>query len=72
MLIAQDEGNFYRIPADNRDLNYNKFFDEGRHELSTVQAYNSQNTNQLDVPEMKNMLAKLDFIKKVLAGEEPL
>ena len=35
----------------------------------TVQAYNSQNTNQLDVPEMKNMLAKLDFIKKVLAGE---
>jgi UDP-glucose 4-epimerase len=69
MLVARDEGDYYRIPADNRDLNYEKFFDEGSRELSSVEDYNSHNTNRLDVSGMKDLLLKLQFIKKISAGE---
>ena len=72
MLIAQDEGDYYRIPADNRDLNYEKFFEEGSKELSTFDDYNSHNTHRLDVNEMKQLLLKLDFIRKVVAGERAI
>jgi len=69
MLVARDESEYYRIPADNRDLNYEKYFDEGSKELSAVEDYNSHNTYRLNVDEMKRLLLKLDFIKKIAAGE---
>ncbi len=65
MLKAEDMGNFYRIPADNRDLNYNKFFDEGK-SMDSVENYNSSNTDQLNVDEMKNKLLNLKYIKEQL------
>ena len=68
MLAAEDQGDYYRIPADNRDLNYEKYFDEGSRELSGVEDYNSHNTQQLDVEGMKNLLLKLDFMRKVSSG----
>lgn len=64
MIKAEDMGNFYRIPADNRDLNYNKFFSEGKGHISEFEDYNSQNTQQLEVPEIKTLLKELDFIKR--------
>ncbi len=65
MLKAEDMGNFYRIPADNRDLNYNKFFDEGK-SMDSVENYNSSNTDQLNVDEIKNKLLNLKYIKEQL------
>jgi len=65
MLVAKDEGSYYRIPADNRDLNYNKYFDEGSKELSKVEDYNSHNTHRLGVEEMTQLLLKLDFFKNI-------
>lgn len=70
MLVARDEGDYYRIPADNRDLNYEKFFDEGSRELSTVEDYNSHNTQRLDVAGMKDLLLKLEFVRAISAGEK--
>ena len=70
MLAAEDQGEYYRIPADNRDLNYEKYFDEGSRELSGVEDYNSHNTEQLDVDGMKKLLLKLDFMQKIAAGEQ--
>lgn len=70
MLVAHDEGDYYRIPADNRDLNYEKFFDEGSRELSDVRDYNSHNTHRLDVEGMKKLLLKLEFVRKISAGEK--
>ena len=70
MLVAHDEGGYFRIPSDNRNLNYEKYFDEGSQELSSFQDYNSHNTDRLDVEGMKALLMKLDFIKqRVLFGE---
>ena len=70
MLAAEDQGEYYRIPADNRDLNYEKYFDKGSRELSGVEDYNSHNTEQLDVEGMKKLLLKLDFMQKIAAGEQ--
>lgn len=58
-----DMGNYFRIPADNRDLNYDKFFVEGEEELSVIEDYHSHNTTRLDVESMKKLLLKLDIIK---------
>lgn len=69
MLVAYDEGNYYRIPADNRDLNYEKYFEEGSMELSQFEDYNSHNTHRLNIDEMKQLLLKLDFIRKITPGE---
>ena len=66
MLVAQDEGEYYRICADNRDLNYEKFFDKGSKDVSKVDDYNSHNTKRLNINEMKNLLLKLDFINEAL------
>lgn len=68
MFIAQEQGNYYRIPADNRDLNYSKFFEDGDVDLSAVEDYNSHNTDRLDVEGMKNLLRKLDFIVDIENG----
>lgn len=59
---AEDIGRYYRIPADNRDLNYANFYSEGEIDMNTIEDYHSHNTNRLDVEEMKALLLKLDFI----------
>lgn len=68
MFVAHDQGNYYRVPADNRDLNYSKYFEEGQKDLSSVVDYNSHNTERLDVEGMKQLLRKLDFIKEIESG----
>ena len=64
MAKAEDMGNYFRIPADNRDLNYDKYFVEGQEEVSVIEDYHSHNTSRLDVDEMKKLLLKLDFVRK--------
>lgn len=68
MSHAEDLGGYYRIPADNRDLNYNKYFVEGEERLSLAQDYNSHNTQRLTVPEIKEKLLSLDYIQQELKG----
>ena len=68
MFSAIDQGSYYRIPADNRDLNYAKYQDEGERNLSTVEDYNSHNTDRLNIDEMTALLHKLDFISQIAAG----
>lgn len=68
MFVAEDQGEFYRVPADNRDLNYSKYFEEGEKDLSKVEDYNSHNTERLDIEGMKQLLRKLDFIREIEAG----
>lgn len=67
---AQDLGKYYRVPADNRDLNYNNYFVSGKVEVSQAQDYNSSNTTQLSVPEIVALLKNLpeiqDDIKSVI------
>jgi UDP-glucose 4-epimerase len=63
MAKAIDMGNYFRIPCDERDLNYNKFFVEGEEEISKTNDYNSHNTRRLNFDEMKELLLKLDIIK---------
>jgi UDP-N-acetylglucosamine 4,6-dehydratase len=75
MATAQDMGGYFRIPADGRDLNYSKFVDLGEKKLTLTahgEDYNSHNTKRLDVQEMKQLLLKLDFMKKIAAGERAL
>nr|WP_315488786.1 polysaccharide biosynthesis protein [uncultured Rhodoferax sp.] len=66
MSKAEDVGRYYRIPADNRDLNYGRFFVEGNLKLSTIDDYTSHNAEQLDVEGVKRLLLKLDFIQEQL------
>lgn len=66
---AQDMGNFYRVPADNRGLNYDKFFLEGNSERNTLTEFNSDNTRRLNIEETKAKIASLEFIQKELSGE---
>ena len=61
MLKAQDLGDFYRVPADNRNLNYNIYYDEGL-DYSKITEYNSHNTKRLDKEEVKNLLLSVDNI----------
>lgn len=68
MFAAQDQGNYYRIPSDNRDLNYSKYHDTGERDLSTIEDYNSHNTERLDISGMIKLLHRLDFIADIKAG----
>lgn len=70
MVRAIDMGNYYRIPCDTRDLNYDKYFTKGNEEISKVEDYHSHNTHRLDVDGMKELLMKLRFIREDL-GLEP-
>jgi UDP-glucose 4-epimerase len=63
MAKANDMGDYYRIPADNRDLNYAQFFSEGEEKISHLEDYTSHNTRRLRVEEIKSLLLKLDYIK---------
>lgn len=65
---AEDLGGYYRVPADNRDLNYANYFSEGEVDMDKVEDYHSHNTEQLDVEGMKKLLLKLDFIKEDIAN----
>ena len=68
MAHAEDMGGYYRIAADNRDLNYNKYFVEGEHVVSQTEDYHSHNTHRLGIPEIKEKLLQLDYIQKELQG----
>ena len=63
MFRAQDKGNYYRIPIDDRDLNYDKYFVEGVEDITKVEEYHSHNTHRLNVEEMKQMLMKLEEVR---------
>lgn len=63
MAKAIDMGNYYRIPCDTRDLNYDKFFTEGNHEVEKIEDYHSHNTRRLDVEGMKEQLLRLRFVQ---------
>lgn len=64
MVKADDMGNYYRIPSDNRDLNYERYFSEGIEDVSKIEDYHSHNTHRLDVEGTKRLLLKLDFIRE--------
>jgi len=68
-LNAEDLGGYFRIPADTRDLNYAKYFEEGEQVLSQGQDYTSENTERLDVEGMIELLMKLDYIKDELKSD---
>lgn len=70
MIKAEDMGEFYRIPADNRDLNYAQYFSEGEQDISLIEDYHSHNTTQQDVEGMKKLLLKLPLIRKEVLGED--
>ena len=60
-MVSEDLGNYFRIPADNRDLNYNKYFSEGKPGISKLEEYNSENTIRLSENELINLLASIGF-----------
>ena len=65
---AEDMGNFYRVPADNRGLNYDKYFKEGDTKRATIDEFNSDNTRRLNLEETKEKIASLEYIQNELAG----
>ncbi len=69
MVAAKDLGNYFCVPPDMRDLNYERFMDQGEIKISSTEDYNSHNTNRLDVKSMKDLLLKLEFMQKVIRGE---
>lgn len=70
MAKSIDLGNYYRIPCDDRDLNYNKYFVEGVEEIAHIEDYHSHNTQRLDIEEMKKLLLKLPMIRRDILGED--
>ncbi len=69
MARAYDTGRYYRIPADNRDLNYAMYFTDGEEQISALDDYTSHNTTRLGIPELKELLLGLDYIQRQLAGD---
>lgn len=67
-VVAQDMGGFYRVPADKRDLNYDKYFVEGDQKLSSEEEYNSNNTQRLNLEQIKERLLELDYVQNELKG----
>lgn len=70
MFVAEDQGNYFRIPSDNRDLNYSKYIEEGKKDLALVQEYSSHNTQRLDIDSMVQLLHQLDFIRDIESGAQ--
>ena len=70
MVKAEDLGGYYRIPADNRDLNYDSYFSDGETKVSILEDYHSHNTAQLNIAQTKNLLLKLDSIQDDLKARE--
>ncbi len=71
MLKSEDMGGYYRIPADNRDLNYERYFSQGEEDISKVEDYHSHNTHRLDVEGTMKLLLKLDFIREEVGADFP-
>jgi UDP-N-acetylglucosamine 4,6-dehydratase len=69
MVKAEDMGDYYRIPADNRNLNYDQYYSEGELAVTNVEEYHSHNTTRLDIEGMKKLLHKLPVIRKEILGE---
>jgi UDP-glucose 4-epimerase len=69
MARVEDNSGYFRIPADNRDLNYAKYFSDGEKQISNLDDYTSHNTERLSVDQVKGLLLKLDYIKDQLRGE---
>ncbi len=69
MILAEDMGDYYRIPPDLRDLNYDKFVEQGEERISSADDYNSHNTDILDIKSMQSLLLKLPFIVSAIKGE---
>lgn len=67
---ALDMGNFFRVPCDKRDLNYEKYFDQGTKEISPIKEFNSENTTLLDIEEVKQKLLSLKYIQDELSAME--
>src|SRR5688572_28825255 len=67
--VAEDMGDYYRVPSDSRDLNYGAYFDEGRVDVSVREDYTSNNTGLLSVDEMAERLRDLDLVQRAIAGE---
>ena len=70
MAKAEDMGDFYRIPADNRDLNYSMYFSQGEKSMAEIEDYHSHNTERLDVDGVKVLISKLAIVRKELFAEE--
>lgn len=68
---AADLGRYFRIPPDGRDLNYEKFVEQGERRITLSEDYNSHNTEQLDVEGVKRLLLNLDFMQRIVRGERP-
>ena len=66
---AEDLPGYFRVPADARDLNYDKFVEQGETKITHAEEYTSHNTTRLDVEGMKTLLLKLEFIKRIARGE---
>jgi UDP-glucose 4-epimerase len=69
MAKAEDMGDFYRVPADNRDLNYASYFSEGEEKVSKIEDYHSHNTEQLNIAQVKELISTLALIRKEVFGE---
>ena len=69
LAVAEDMGDYYRVPADSRDLNYGAYFEEGRTDVSVRDDYTSNNTGLLSVDEMAERLRGLELVQRALAGE---
>ena len=70
MAKAEDMGDFYRIPADNRDLNYSIYFSQGEKSMAEIEDYHSHNTERLDVEGVKSLISKLAIVRREFFGEE--
>ena len=69
MAVALDQGYYYRVPADQRDLNYSKYVEDGDLKITQYEDYNSHNTERLDVEGMKKLLLKLEFVRALTQGQ---
>ena len=67
LIKSSDFQDYYRIPSDNRDMNYHNYFSKGKINISKIEDYTSHNTNRLDIESTKSLLLSLDIIKKDLS-----
>lgn len=70
MVMAEDRGEYYRVPPDSRDLNYSAFVEQGERQISEAQDFHSHNARRLDQSEMTEILRRLDYMQAVLAGRD--
>ena len=68
MAVAEDRGTYYRVPPDNRDLNYVRFVEEGEQEITDATDFNSHNTRRLDQAELTAILRRLPYVQNIIAG----